>query len=91
MRPSSCTRYSCTLNVPRYLGCDIDVRGINQNAKGNIDAKKVTVETEVRLRQQAFRLRVGERCGWRCVVTGTDVKTVPDAAHLPGKDWRTDN
>lgn len=43
------------------------------------------------MRQQAFRLRVGSRCGWRCMVTGTAVREVLDAAHQPGKDWRTDN
>lgn len=67
------------------------VCGITHSLKGTIDVKKVTAETEVRMRQQAFRLRVGERCGWRCVVTGTEVKAVLDAAHLPGKNWRTDN
>lgn len=65
--------------------------GITQSPKGTIDVKKITAETEVRLRQHAFRLRVGDLCGWRCVVTGTDVKAVLDAAHLPGKNWRTDN
>lgn len=65
--------------------------GITASAKGTIDVKKVTAELEVRMRQQAFRLRVGNRCSWRCVVTGTAVKEVLDAAHLPGKDWRTNN
>lgn len=65
--------------------------GITASPKGTIDVKKVTAELEVRMRQQAFRLRVGERCGWRCVVTGTAVKEVLDAAHLPGKNWRTNN
>ena len=65
--------------------------GVTASPKGTIDVKKVTAELEVRMRQQAFRLRVGNRCGWRCVVTGTTVKEVLDAAHLPGKDWRTDN
>jgi hypothetical protein len=65
--------------------------GITKRAKGTIDVKKISAELEVRIRQQAFRLRVGDRCGWRCVVTGTAVKELLDAAHLPGKDWRTDN
>lgn len=65
--------------------------GIAESTKGTIDVKKVTAEAQVRMRQQAFRLRVGEKCGWRCVVTGTTVKEVLDAAHLPGKNWRTDN
>lgn len=67
------------------------ISGVTQEGKGSIDVKKVTAEQEVRMRQQAFRLRVGTRCDWRCVVTGTTVKEVLDAAHLPGKDWRTDN
>lgn len=67
------------------------ISGVTQEVKGTIDVKKVTAEQEVRMRQQAFRLRVGTRCGWRCVVTGSTVKAVLDAAHLPGKDWRTDN
>lgn len=65
--------------------------GISRSPKGTIDVKKVTAELELRMRQQAFRLRVGNRCGWRCVVTGTTVKEVLDAAHLPGKNWRIDN
>lgn len=65
--------------------------GIATSPKGTVDVKKVTAELEVRIRQQVFRLRVGSRCGWRCVVTGTAVKDVLDAAHLPGKNWRTDN
>ncbi len=65
--------------------------GMTQSPKGTIDVKKVTAELEVRMRQQVFRLRVGDRCSWRCVVTGTAVKEVLDAAHLPGKNWRTDN
>lgn len=67
------------------------ISGVTQEVKGTIDFKKVTAEQEVRMRQQAFRLRVGARCGWRCVVTGCTVKAVLDAAHLPGKDWRSDN
>ena len=65
--------------------------GITQSPMGTIDVEKVTAELEVRMRQQVFRLRVGDRCSWRCVVTGTTVKEVLDAAHLPGKNWRTDN
>lgn len=65
--------------------------GITASPKGTVDVKKVNAALEVRMRQQAFRLRVGARCGWRCVVTGTAVRDVLDAAHLPGKNWRTDN
>ncbi len=53
--------------------------------------EKVTAEVERRLRQQRFRVLVGERYGWRCAVTGLTVRQVLDAAHLPGRDWRTDN
>lgn len=67
------------------------ISGVTQEPKGTVDVKKVTAEQEVRMRQQAFRLRVGTRCGWRCVVTGCTVKDVLDAAHLPGRNWRTDN
>jgi hypothetical protein len=48
-------------------------------------------QVEVRLEQAAFRLRVGERCGWQCVVTGSTLKEALDAAHLPGKAWRVHN
>lgn len=48
-------------------------------------------EIEARVAQTAFRMRVGERCGWRCVVTGTTLRETLDAAHLPGKDWRRHN
>lgn len=65
--------------------------GLTEPAKGSVDSRKVTAEIELRLRQRAFRLRVGNRCNWRCVVSGTDVKAVLDAAHLPGKNWRCDN
>jgi len=65
--------------------------GLSDPVKGSVDSKKITAELEIRMRQQAFRLRVGERCQWRCVVSGTDVKAVLDAAHFPGKNWRHDN
>ena len=83
---NDCTTAVTELELPLSTIC-----GITSNPKGTIDVKKVTAELEVRMRQQAFRLRVGNRCGWRCVVTGTAVKEVLDAAHLPGKDWRTNN
>jgi hypothetical protein len=54
-------------------------------------SKKITAEIERRMRQQVFRLAVGARCKWQCVVSGTEVREVLDAAHLPGKDWRFDN
>lgn len=54
-------------------------------------SRKITAEVERRLKQQSFRVRVGERFGWRCAVTGTAVRDVLDAAHLPGRDWRVVN
>ena len=54
-------------------------------------SKKITAEIERRMRQQVFRLAVGARCKWQCVVSGANVREVLDAAHLPGKDWRFDN
>lgn len=65
--------------------------GLSIDPKGSPGSKRITAELEVRMRQQAFRLLVGKRCKWRCVVSGTDVKAVLDAAHLPGKNWRTEN
>ncbi len=44
-----------------------------------------------RLVQQKFRVVVGNRCKWRCVLSGTDIPQVLDAAHLPGRDWQFHN
>ena len=65
--------------------------GLTDDPKGVPGSKTITAELEVRMRQQAFRMLVGNRCNWRCVVSGTEVKAVLDAAHLPGKNWRHDN
>lgn len=54
-------------------------------------SKKITAELELRMQQQVFRVAVGTRCGWECVVSGTAVREVLDAAHLPGRDWRLHN
>jgi hypothetical protein len=43
---------------------------------------------EQRPDQAAFRQRVGEACGWACVITGETVREALDAAHLPGSSWR---
>lgn len=56
-----------------------------------IGSKKVTAELEIRLRQSVFRRRVGEKFGWRCAVTGTNIREILDAAHLIGRDWRINN
>lgn len=60
-------------------------------AKPAPGSKKLTAEVERRMRQQVFRLLVGSRCKWKCVVSGNTVRQVLDAAHLPGKNWREDN
>jgi hypothetical protein len=58
---------------------------------GEPGSRKITAELERRLRQRTFRLWVGERYGWICPVSGTDVREVLEAAHLPGRDWRVAN
>lgn len=67
----------------------------NQVEGGGADAvpasKKVTTEVERRMRQAAFRQRLGSYYGWRCAVSGTTIKAALEAAHLPGKNWRFDN
>lgn len=54
-------------------------------------SKKITAKIERRLKQQVFRELVGDRCGWRCVVTGNVIVETLDAAHLPGRNWRLHN
>jgi hypothetical protein len=54
-------------------------------------SRKITAEVERRLKQQVFRVRVGERYGWTCALSGTSVREVLEAAHLPGRDWRVAN
>jgi len=70
-----------------------DLAGLWPQAEG-VDgphSKKVTAEIERRLKQQSFRVLVGDRCGWACVVSGTSIPEVLDAAHLPGRNWREHN
>ena len=45
-------------------------------------------DVEQRPEQAAFRERVGNACGWACVITGETVREVLDAAHLPTSSWR---
>ena len=45
-------------------------------------------DVEERPEQTSFRRRVGDACGWACVITGETVREVLDAAHLPGSSWR---
>lgn len=58
---------------------------------GGRGARRVTADIDRRCQQQAFRLRVGARCDWRCVLSGVSIREVLDAAHLPDRDWRVDN
>ncbi|UEP39769.1 hypothetical protein LL998_34075 (plasmid) [Burkholderia ambifaria] len=54
-------------------------------------SKKVTIEVERRMKQAAFRLRLGKHYGWQCAVSGAAIKAALEAAHLPGRNWRFDN
>lgn len=62
-----------------------------QGSEADSEARRMSTVLEVRTMQERFRLRVGQRCGWQCVVSGTDVPEILDAAHLPGKNWRHHN
>jgi hypothetical protein len=54
-----------------------------------IEARAVrTRDAEMRPEQRAFREAVGNAWGWRCAISGEDVREVLDAAHLPGTSWR---
>lgn len=46
------------------------------------------VSVEVRPAQAAFRRRVFDACGGRCVVTSCDITPALDAAHRTGRSWR---
>jgi len=39
-------------------------------------SKKVTAEVALRLKQGIFRDLVGQRCRWKCVVTGTEIPEI---------------
>jgi hypothetical protein len=75
-------RYAVPLEL---LARRADVRADDPEARSRM------AEVELRVSQAAFRNRVGERCRWRCVVTGSAIGTILDAAHLPGRDWRKHN
>jgi hypothetical protein len=66
-------------------------RGADNDVGAGPASKKVTTEVERRMRQAAFRLRLGNHYGWRCAVSGTTVRATLEAAHLPGRNWRFDN
>jgi hypothetical protein len=63
----------------------------SENGLAKPASKKITAEIERRMAQAAFRLAVGERCGWKCMLSGVGLREVLDAAHLPGRDWRLHN
>ncbi|MEW6342943.1 MAG: HNH endonuclease signature motif containing protein [Pseudomonadota bacterium] len=87
LHDAECIRAVLDLELPLASIC-----GVRDAPKGTgVDSKKVTVEMERRMKQGIFRLRVGGRCGWRCAVSGADVRAVLDAAHLPGRNWRFHN
>jgi hypothetical protein len=84
---ADCITAVTELELPLAAVC-----GLSPWVKGPVvGMKKVTAEIELRMQQRAFRFRVGNRCQWRCVVSGTAIESVLDAAHLPGKNWRQNN
>lgn len=76
---------------------EISLEGLSNRQEDSVPqasvpaSKKITAEVEFRVQQQVFRLLVGTRYGWTCPVSGSTVKEVLDAAHLPGRDWRFHN
>jgi hypothetical protein len=84
---AACVKPVLELEVPLELiaGTPAD------NPAAATASKKITAEVERRLQQGKFRVLVGDRCNWRCVVSGVDVRQVLEAAHLPGRDWRLHN
>lgn len=66
-------------------------RSLVVNGSERPGSKKITAEIELRMAQAAFRLAVGERCGWKCILSGVTLREVLDAAHLPGRNWRIHN
>lgn len=86
-RSANCIEAMLDLELPLS-----SISGVTNLQKGHgVDSKKVTVEMERRMKQGVFRQRVGDRYGWRCVVSGAEVRDVLDAAHLPGRNWRFNN
>lgn len=60
-------------------------------ADSSIERMARFVSKEVRPDQAAFRRKVFEACGERCVISGCSVVEVLDAAHKKGCDWRKHN
>lgn len=81
------------VNVVRALSIPLSsISGLQRDAgTASQDVKTVWAEVERRMKQDAFRTRVGGKYGWKCAVSGNEVREVLEAAHLPGKDWRHHN
>jgi hypothetical protein len=78
--------------IVRRKAIPLDVLAKHAQATANDpEARSRMAEVEVRVAQAVFRNRVGERCGWRCVITGSVLRETLEAAHLPGRDWRLHN
>lgn len=89
--PTTRTDPELTAIVRRHaIPLEILSRRANVNPSES-EVRSRMAEVEVRLEQQRFRYRVGERFKWRCVITGSIIREILDAAHLPGRDWRKDN
>lgn len=65
--------------------------GRKNDGESGLASKKITAEVERRMKQAAFRLKLGKHYGWRCAVSGASIKAALEAAHLPGRNWRFDN
>jgi hypothetical protein len=60
-------------------------------ADSSVERMARFVSREARPDQAAFRRKVFEACGERCVISGCNVVEVLDAAHKKGLDWRKHN
>ncbi|MET3515622.1 hypothetical protein ABIC63_003406 [Pseudacidovorax sp. 1753] len=86
-RHAECVRHVHAAAVPLAT-----ISGKTDPSTGESAAvKTVLAEIERRLQQEAFKNRLGEKYGWRCAVSGNEVREVLDVAHLPGRDWRQHN
>jgi hypothetical protein len=86
---AACIKSVTDLEIPLEELCSGSPVATTQ--EGSPGARKITLEIERRMRQQVFRLLVGKRYGWTCPLTGTTLREVLDAAHLPGRNWRSHN
>lgn len=65
---SSVVRAAIERDVPLEEISEVAAASDNPSA-ATPGSKKITAEIELRMQQQVFRLAVGTRCGWVCVVT----------------------